>query len=67
MKIIKLTATDQTAIYVNTEFIGHMYINEITIRGQKTNITRLGVTTHRNGGFEVMETPEKIIKLINAK
>ena len=67
MQIIKLTSTDQKAVYINTEFIGHMYISEILIKGQKTDITRLGVTTHNNGGFDVMETPEEIIKLINAK
>jgi hypothetical protein len=30
----------------------------------KRQHTRIGVTTHNNGGFEVIESPEEIIKLI---
>lgn len=33
-------------------------------RIEKPAHTRLGVTTHNNGGFEVKETPEQIIKLM---
>jgi hypothetical protein len=32
----------------------------------KPKHTRLGVVTHNNGGFEVKETPQEIMKKINS-
>ena len=69
MKFIKLTNLAGNPIYVNPEHIGHMYvISETSEYGKikKEKHTRLGVTTHNNGGFEVKETPEEIIKKINS-
>ena len=68
MKIIKLTSlNDNTSIYVNIQHIGHFYRNADKMnygRVEKPAHTRLGITTHNNGGFEVKETPEQIIKLM---
>ena len=68
MKIIKLTSSnDGTSIYVNIQHIGHFYRNADKMnygRIEKPAHTRLGITTHNNGGFEVKETPEQIIKLM---
>lgn len=69
MKIIKVTRLiDKKPIYLNVEAIGHFYrVPEKTAYGnvEKAEHTRVGVTTHNNGGFEIVETPEKLIKLIN--
>ena len=68
MKLIKLTSTTNDkypAIYINVEQIGsisQLYKEEY---GVGNLVTRVGVTTHNNGGFSVKETPEQIIKLIN--
>lgn len=71
MKIIKLTSltslNGSNTIYINTECIGHFYeIGEKISYGSvdKPKHTRVGVTTHNNGGFEVKESTEQIIKLI---
>ena len=57
---IRLTSTaDGKQIFVNINHIGHFY------NMSKEIGTNLGVTTHNNGGFKVMETPEEIAKLIN--
>ena len=34
-------------------------------RVEEVEHTRLGITTHNNGGFSIVETPEALIKLIN--
>jgi hypothetical protein len=53
-------------LYVNPLHIGHMY----NVPGKyqnhkfKRQHTRIGITTHNNGGFEVLETVEQINKLI---
>jgi len=69
MKIIKLTSlSTKTPIYINVDMIGHFYeVEEARSYGRvdKEKHTRIGVTTHNNGGFEITETPEVIIKLIN--
>ena len=71
MKIIKLTSltslNDSKSIYINVEQIGHFFeVNEKSSYGSvdKPKHTRVGVTTHNNGGFEVIESTEQIIKLI---
>ena len=69
MKIIKVTSlSDKKSVYLNVEAIGHFYIvPEMKDYGriEKVEHTRIGVTTHNNGGFEITETPEMLIKLIN--
>ena len=68
MKFIKLTSIKlDNPVFINPEHIGHMYrVKEKTeySRVEKVEHTRLGVTTHNNGGFEIKETPEQIMKLI---
>jgi hypothetical protein len=68
MRIIKLTFQDKSLVYINIEHIGHFY--EIPDKMEYGNVseakhTRVGVTTHNNGGFKVIESADKIIKLIN--
>ena len=69
MKIIKLTSSnDKKPIYINLDMIGHFYDVEETqsngiVKAQNKH-TRVGVVTHRNGGFEVVEDSNRIIKLI---
>jgi hypothetical protein len=69
MKIIKVTSlSDKKSVYLNIEAIGHFYtVLEKREYGrlEKVEHTRIGITTHNNGGFEITETPEVIIKLIN--
>lgn len=68
MKLIKLTTfyrNVEQPLYVNPLHIGHMYsVPEGTDYMKKRQHTIVGVTTHNNGGFEVIETLEQIIKLI---
>jgi hypothetical protein len=67
MKLIKLTTFHRDVeepLYVNPLHIGHMYNVPETKNPKKRQHTRVGVTTHNNGGFEVMETLEQINKLI---
>jgi hypothetical protein len=69
MKLIKLTTfyrNVEEPLYVNPLHIGHMYpVPEKTEHSMiKRTHTRIGVTTHNNGGFEVIETLEQINKLI---
>lgn len=68
MKIIKLTSINDEAesIYVNVDHIGHMYEVKETVEWGKVvkkAYTKVGVDTHRNGGFEVKETVECIVKV----
>lgn len=68
MKLIKLTfANRREFLYVNPDHIGHCYrVPEETEYSKViAEHTRLGVTTHNNGGFVVKETPEQIITLID--
>lgn len=67
MKVIKLTNLDKKPIYINVDMIGHFYeVVETRSYGSidKPKHTRIGVTTHNNGGFSVTESVEKILKLI---
>lgn len=66
-KFIKLTSTNNSnPIYVNIEHIGHIHrVLEVMEYGKITEdaYTRIGVTTHNNGGFKVKETPGEIFKI----
>jgi hypothetical protein len=67
MKLIKLTlANGMGDVYINPDHIGHCYrVPEKTEYSKPIEeYTRVGVTTHNNGGFQVKQTPEQIIKLI---
>ena len=70
MKIIKLTShSDDSPIYININEIGHIYEvkqSEDWFQGKPISekFTRVGVTTHNDGGFKVKETPEEIIQKI---
>ena len=69
MKIIKVTSLkDKKPVYLNVEQIGHFFrVPEKMNYGRvyEAEHTRVGVTTHNNGGFSIVETPETLIKLIN--
>ncbi len=68
MKIIKLTSINKSPIYINVEHIGHFYeIKDKIEYGRVTEAkhTRVGVTTHNNGGFKVIESVDKIIKILS--
>jgi hypothetical protein len=69
MKIIKVTSLkDKKPMYINVDQIGHFYrVPEKKSYGSVDEVehTRLGITTHNNGGFSIVETPETLIKLIN--
>jgi len=71
MKIIKVTSLkDKSSIYVNVEQIGHFYIVPEKMnygRVEEVEHTRLGITTHNNGGFSITETPKKLMELISQK
>ena len=68
MKLIKLTSTaDSKPIYISIEQIGHFYqVPAKKEYGKEVEEahTRIGVTTHNNGGFKVAEDVNQIIKLI---
>lgn len=65
---IKLTnLKDEQPIYINVDCIGHVYAAKAKIlngRVEKEAYTAVGVTTHNNGGFQVIETPERIFKML---
>jgi hypothetical protein len=68
MKLIKLTSlNDKKHIYINVDMIGHIYEVEVEINN-RNSITQphtvVGSLTHNNGGFRVVESVEKILKLI---
>ena len=69
MKIIKVTSLkDKLPMYINVDQIGHFYrVPEKKSYGSVDEVehTKLGITTHNNGGFPIVETPEALIKLIN--
>ena len=68
MKIIKLTSSvDKSPIYINVEHLGHFYeIADKMEYGRVTEVkhTRVGVTTHNNGGFKVIESVDKILNML---
>jgi uncharacterized protein YlzI (FlbEa/FlbD family) len=69
MKFIQVTNLSGDPIFINPQHIGHMYGSEEKIeygKVSKPRHTRIGVVTHNNGGFEVKETPQEIMKKINS-
>lgn len=67
MKIIKLTLLNDDELYINTAQIGALQVfPEIKEYGEgiRPKCTNVGVTTHRNGGYLVKETPSRIMDLI---
>ena len=69
MKIIKVTSLkDKKPVYLNVEQIGHFFrVPQKMSYGsvEEEEHTRVGITTHNNGGFSIVETPETLIELIN--
>jgi hypothetical protein len=65
---IKLTnLKDKQPIYINVDCIGHVYTEKPKIehgRVEKEAHTVVGVTTHNNGGFQVIETPNEIFIML---
>ena len=65
---IKLTnLKDATIIYINVDYIGHIYAVKEKLeygRVEKEAHTVVGVTTHNNGGFQVIETPNEIFIML---
>jgi hypothetical protein len=68
MKFIKLTSLNTSKpVFINPDFIGHLYeVPKKVSYGSvdKEAHTKVGVTTHNNGGFEVIESVEQILKRI---
>jgi len=67
MRIIKLTNLNKKPIYINVDAIGHLYEIEAEIeygRVKTEKHTRIGATTHNNGGFSVIESVKEIFDLI---
>jgi len=67
-KFIELTMMQGIKVYVNIDHIGSLYRSKETSYQRGVNdvdITIVGVTTHNNGGFRVIETVEEILNLIN--
>jgi hypothetical protein len=70
MILIKLTShSDDSPVYININEIGHIYEvkqSEDWFQGKPIveKYTKVGVTTHNDGGFKVKETPSEIIKKI---
>ena len=68
MRLIKVTPLKRNnPIYINVDMIGHFYEVEEEVkygRVEKAKHSRIGVTTHNNGGFEVKESEKEIITLI---
>jgi hypothetical protein len=66
MRFIKVTSIkDKKPVYINPDFIGHMYrVPEKKTYGTVDEIgyTVIGVTTHNNGGFKVIEDIDEIFK-----
>ena len=69
-KFIQVTSLSNGGkILVNVRHIGHFYETEEKIeygKVTKPKHTRFGVTTHNNGGFEVKETVDEILKMIQS-
>ena len=68
MKFIRLTSLkDSNPVFINPDFIGHLYqVPEKRSYGSVDEVehTTVGVTTHNNGGFKVIEDVKQILKLI---
>jgi hypothetical protein len=67
-RFIKVTSlSNKESIYVNVEELGHFYrVPEKMNFGSVEEVehTRMGVTTHNNGGFMIVETPKEVLELI---
>jgi hypothetical protein len=72
MKIIKVKSLyefkDKKSLYINVEQIGHFYrvpekMNSCSVK--EVEHTIVGVTTHNNGGFKIVETPEELMEMIS--
>jgi hypothetical protein len=66
IKLINLK--DKQPIYINVDCIGHIYPAGPKIehgRVEKEAHTVVGVTTHNNGGFQVLETPNEIFSMLD--
>lgn len=67
-KFIKVTSIkDSKPVFINCDFIGHMYrVPEKKVYGtvDEKEHTVIGVTTHNNGGFKVLETVEEILEIV---
>jgi hypothetical protein len=66
MKLIKLTSFNtKTPIYINVEMIGSLSeVEEKDFNREPKKYTSVGHLTHNNGGFRVIESVDKILKLI---
>lgn len=68
MKFIKLTSiVDNKPVFINPTTIGHLYeVAEklIYTRVEKVAHTVVGTTCHNNGGFQVTESIDEILKMI---
>ncbi len=68
MKFIKLTSiVNNKPVLINPTTIGHMYeVAEkmIYTRVEKVAHTVVGTTCHNNGGFQVAENIDEIMKMI---
>lgn len=71
MKLIKLTTKYlgvKEDLYLNPSHIGHIYDvpEKMEYNRLKERHTRIGCLTHNNGGFEVLETVEEVVNMIEA-
>ena len=71
MKLIKLTTKylgKEEDLYLNPSDIGHIYDvpEKIEYNRLIERRTRIGCLTHNNGGFQVIETVEDVINMIEA-
>ena len=68
MSFIKVTSiVDSKPIFISVNHIGHIYqvpAKKEYSREVKGAYTKIGVETHNNGGFEVAEDVNQIMKLI---
>jgi len=68
MSFIKVTSiVDSKPIFISVNHIGHIYqvpAKKEYSREVKGAYTKIGVETHNNGGFEVVEDVNQIMKLI---
>ena len=71
MKLIKLTnLSDSKPIYVNIDQIGFIYQVSAKMNYGKEETpthTRVSIASHNNGGLEVAEDIEQILRMINYK
>ena len=67
MKIIALTSNSTgEIIYINVDTIGHIYdVEKKNTHGEILYYTKVGTTTHNNGGFEVLEDAKEILQMIS--